>query len=143
MIVVTQEGAAVFWDYILGLALAQNPFCHLIGTPFTPGHTNTLATFAALELPLANGYAPIQLTNPGANWTFAAVAAGTTATYKTLNWLFTGALTVYGYFLSDDSNHISWWGEQLIPAYTFPAGGGPFQLQLPPYLISCPGVSAC
>jgi hypothetical protein len=143
MIVGTLEGAYLFWDYILKITTPNNPYVHLLGSAYTPLHTSTLANFAANQLPLVSGYAPIQLVNPGANWTITYIAAGAQATYTTLSWTFTAALTVYGYYLSDDGAGISWWGEAFIPAYIFPAAGGLFTLSLPPYLVSCPGVSAC
>ncbi len=143
MMILTQEGAQAFWKYILKITTPPNPYVHLLGTSYANGHGSTLANFLANELPMSSGYAPIQLVNPGSDWTLANVAAGATATYNTLTWTFTGALTVYGYWVSDDTNSWSWWGESLVPAFTFLAAGGVFTLSLPPYLISCPGVSSC
>jgi len=141
--VLSQEGGVLLWQYILGILSAVNPFVHLLGSTFTPAHTSVLSNFAGHELPLASGYAPIQLTNPGANWTLTPIAAGALATHTILPWTFTGALSVYGYYLSDDTHSISWGGELLADVYTFPSSGGLFTLSLPPYLISCPGVTAC
>ena len=143
MLILTQEGANALLRYILKLTTPPNPYLHLIGSPIALSHTTTLANLLAVELPLANGYAPIQLTPPGSIWTLNSITAGAQAQAAAQNWTFTGALNVLGYWLSDDTNNWSWWAELLVPSFTFPAGGGPFGLVAYAYEISCPGVSAC
>ena len=141
--VLTQEGGNRLWKWILGIVAPVNPFVHLLGSYYNPLHTSTLSNFTANELPLASGYAPIQLVNPSSDWTLTGITAGEQATYNLLTWTFTGAKSVYGYYVSDDTDTVSIWGEVFGVYYTFPAGGGVFTLSLPPYLISCPGVSSC
>jgi len=120
------------------------PYVHLIGSAYTVLHTSTLSLLAAHELPLSSGYAPIQLGASLGQWSFAPITAGGQATYTgALSWTFSAALSVFGYYLSDDADGLSLWGESFNPYYVFPAGGGTFALTLPPYLISCPGVAAC
>lgn len=143
MFVLTQEGATIFLKYLLKITVPPNPYLHLIGSPHTVVHTDTLTSLLAVELPLASGYAPVQLTSPGTFWALSNLTAGANALGSTVPWTFTGALSVYGYWLSDDTNMISWGGETFTPSYTFPAGGGPFSMVPNLYQISCPGVSSC
>jgi hypothetical protein len=143
MFVMSQEGALLLWQYILGIVGIVQPTVHLMGSSYNPLHTSTLTNFAANELAVANGYAPKQLTSPGANWSFTTQAAGELATYLMLSWTFTASLTVYGAYISDDGNLKSWGGQLFTPSYAFPAGGGLFTLLTPLTLLSCPGLSAC
>lgn len=143
MFVMSQEGGLGLWKYMLKLLTPNNPTVHLLGTFYNPTHTSTLSNYAANELPETGGYSPQTLSNPGANWSFSDLAAGVQAQYITLSWMFTAALTVYGYYLSDDINLWSWGGELFSVGYVFPSGGGLFTFNLPLYLISCPGVSSC
>lgn len=137
-LVVTQEGATLLWQWMLGILTPTNPIVHLFGSAHTPAHTDTESTYAAIELPSANGYAPIVLTSPGTNWTITPDPVGAKATHTAISWTFTAALTVYGYWLSDNSGTISLWAEAFNPAYVFLAGGGVFPLTLPPLLFSQP-----
>lgn len=117
------------------------PVLHLLGQPFSPAHHNVLSDFAANEVGPGLGYAPLALSSPRANWALSGLVTGYQATYLTVNWTFTGALTVYGYYVSDDSFAVSLWGEQLGQSYPYGSGGGVFALQLPVQLTSQPATS--
>lgn len=137
MLVATQEGTSLLWQWILGILPTSIPIVHLIGSAFTPLHTSKMADYDAVELAVA-GYAPIILTAPAANWTLAPIGAGTQATHVQIDWTFTGACGVYGYWLSDNSDAYALWGETFASPYLFPAGGGFFPLSLPFTLTSQP-----
>lgn len=141
MIVVTIEGASVLWQQILKIVDIGYPFVHLIGAAHTPQHSDTEGTFHGVEVPLGNGYAPIQLTQPGANWSFTSVLSGVQAQYLTLTWGFTAAVTIFGYWLSDGTQTYSLWGEAFAGQFTYGPGGGQFNLTMQPWLASWPDVN--
>lgn len=143
MLTVTNEGAAALLGAMIGYGSPSDPYVHLMGTAGTPLHSWTESNFAALELALSGGYAPIQLPSPGGDWTPGSVSAGAQATTIVLTWTFTAALTVYGWWFSDSTKTVSWFGDVFTPSYTFPAGGGTFTFQLPLQLLSCPGLASC
>jgi hypothetical protein len=138
-ICVTQEGAIRIWQQILGISTIGYPYVHLFGSQHTPAHTDTEATYAAIELAAA-GYAPILLGQPSANWTISAIGAGAQAVYLTVSWTFTAAATVWGYWLSDQTQTYSLWAEIFLSSFVYGSSGGPFTLQLQPWLASAPTV---
>lgn len=139
MIVVTQEGASRLWLQMLGIANLGFPWVHLFANNYAPTHTDTYNTYSAMEL-VVGGYTPLQLVNPAANWTVAAISAGAQATYVTLTWTFTGACQFYGYWVADASNTYSIWAEAFSTPYVYTATGGPFNLLLQPWLASNPSI---
>lgn len=139
-LVLTQEGAFEIWSQILGISSIGYPWVHLYSALHAPAHTDTYATYGAIELAVG-GYAPIQLASPATTWTIAPIGAGAQAVHLTISWLVTGACSIDGYWLADASNTYSLWAELFGVVYTYPAGGGTFQLTLPPWLASSPTVS--
>jgi hypothetical protein len=139
MIVVTQEGASRLWLQVFGIASIGYPYVHLYSNNYSPQHTDTYSTYAPHELS-GGGYSPIQLVNPSANWTIAAIGAGAQASYVMITWTFTGAQTLWGYWLSDGTNTYSLWAEQFASSFVYGSGGGTFLLQLQPWLASQPSV---
>lgn len=140
-LVLTQEGAPRLLAWMLGAAKTVLPYLHLLGQPYAPHETSTISQLAANEVGGGLGYAPLQLLSPAAWWTFAQITAGGSAQYITVSWTFTGALTVYGYYVSDDSLPVSLWAELLGQSYPYGSPGGVFALQLNAQLINLPGVS--
>lgn len=138
MICLTNEGAVLLWQDILGLASIGYPNVHLFGTAHVPAHTDTESTYAAIELPGGIGYAPIALTNPGVDWTLTPIGAGAQAAYLLLTWTLTGAASIYGYWLSDQTNTYSLWAEEFATPFIYGSGGGAFNLQLVPWMASAP-----
>lgn len=136
-LVATQEGTSLLWQWILGILPPSLPIVHLIGSAFTPEHVSTMADYTAVEL-VVDGYAPIILTAPAANWALAPIPAGTQATHVQISWTFTGSCVVYGYWLSDNSDATALWGETFASPYPFSVGGGFFPLSLPFTLTSQP-----
>lgn len=136
-LVATQEGCSALWRQLLGLYAIGAPVVRLLGQAYLPQHTDTLATYAALEVQ-GSGYAPVQLANPFPNWQVTQLPNGAQAAYPVLSWSFTGPVSVYGYWLNDASGTYSLWAEALAQPFVLGASGGPFQLQLAPTLTSQP-----
>lgn len=139
--VMSQEGGVALLQWMLGVRTPILPTCHLLGSPYTPHISSTLSLFAAAEVHGVGGYAPIQLTSPKAWWTLAGLPDGDQATYITLSWTFTAAVTVYGYYLSDDTLAVSLLGELLAQNYPYGSSGGVFALVLNLQLNNAVGVS--
>lgn len=141
MLTVTQEGASLLWQQILGLGSIGAPWVHLFVAPYVPQHADTYATYAALEVPLGNGYAPIQLTPPAVNWSIAPIGAGAQAQYQTIMWAFTAGTTVRGYWIADSTNSYSLWAENWGNPQFYPAAGGLLVMQPLAWLASFPDVA--
>lgn len=136
-LVATQEGCMALWQQLLGLYAIGNPVVRLLGQAYAPQHTDTLATYAPLEV-VGAGYAPIQLANPRPNWQITPLPNGAQAAYPTLSWSFTAAVTVYGYWLNDATATYSLWAEAFASPFVFGPAGGVLNLTLPPTLTSQP-----
>jgi hypothetical protein len=140
-LVLTQEGASLCWSMIWDLGRDIGiPYCHLFGSAHSPSHTDTQSTYAGIEL-IAGGYAPYPLVNASVRWTVAPIPPGAQAAYQTIVWSLTSACSIYGYWLSDQSDTYSLWGELFAVVYTYPSVGGVFQLALLPTLTSTPSVA--
>lgn len=136
-IVLTEEGGQVLWNTILGLTPAAGlPRVHLLGANHAIAHSDTETVLVASEASGA-GYAPI-LVSPAASWVVATLADGAQATYPTLTWTFTSAITIYGYWLSDNTNTYSLFGETFTNPFIYTSSGGVFLLNLLSYLVSQP-----
>jgi hypothetical protein len=134
--VLTQEGGLALWRQILQITpLLGTPKVHLIGASHTVVHADTETTLAALEL-AASGYAPVGLVS--GNWTLAAIADGAQVNSTPINWTFTSAASVYGYWISDGSSTYSLFGETFANPFLYGPLGGTFTLQLSSYLVSQP-----
>jgi hypothetical protein len=132
----SQEGANRLLTWLLGVAAPILPTVHLLGQPYTPLTTSLLTNYAANQVGPGIGYAPVQLTSPRASWTVSGLQEGAQALYLPVNWTFTAAVTVYGYYISDDNFGVSLWGEALSPAFVYGAGGGVFALEPYLYLVN-------
>lgn len=137
-LVLTQAGGLVMWQQCLNIVQFGNPTFHLFGQSYSPTHTDVWTTWISKELPLANGYAPVTLPNTLGEWSFSPNSQGQTATATLITFNFTGALTVFGYFVSWDGPQVGWFAEQFAAGFVFPAAGGPFNFLLVLPLISIP-----
>ena len=91
---------------------------HLYTNNHTPLASDTLANYT--ECVDAN-YAPVTLT--GANWSIADNGSGVSqATYPTQSWTFAGAVTIYGYYVTDVGTSKVCWAEIFSAPLNF--GGG-------------------
>lgn len=136
-LVLTQEGGVLLWQYLLGIVPPVPANVHLLGSSHQPTHADTMATLAAAELAV-QGYTPIALARPSANWTLTAIINGGQASYVTLSWQLAAACTVYGYWLSDSANQTSLFAEAFAAPFVIPAGGDLFLLNLTPEFTSPP-----
>ena len=136
-LVQTQEGAEYVWQVVLGAHPGPGLRVHLLGSPYTPAHNSTEASFAAAELAVA-GYAPLAL-GPGlTGWTVIPIAQGGQATNQQAQWAFGAACTVYGGWMELIGTGYSWFGWLFDSPFIFGAAGGPFYLVASPTLISVP-----
>jgi len=133
---VTQEGAVFLVNVWTNVLPWRSWKIHLFGAGIIPAHTDTLALYAAREL-VAPGYAPIDLMGGSPPWTNGPYTYGATFQHDPVTWTFTGAATVYGYYLADQFGTWSIWSEIFGTPYVYGAAGGGFGIQLIPNLISC------
>jgi hypothetical protein len=137
-IVVTQEGALLLWQYMLGFYAAPGyPLLCLLGTNHTVVHTDTIATLTAQEF-AATGYSRITMTVPGSVASVAKITNGAQVTYNLFTFNFTGSGTIYGYFVLDPTLTYSLYGENFASSFVYAAGTNVFNLLLPPTLTSPP-----
>lgn len=134
-LVVTQEGANRLLQWLLGINPEVVPTLHLLGMPYTPQPTSTLSLLAANEVGPGLGYTAISLGPAKAVWTLSGLPTGAMALSVVESWTFSGNVTVYGYYVSDDTLGVSLWAEALAASYPYPSGGV-FALQLPLDLTS-------
>lgn len=134
-IVITQEGAVDEWQAVTAQGRYGWSRLHLLGANYTPTHLDTQATLAAQELAVG-GYTP-QILVP-ANWTFAYVPDGASASYPPITWNLTAACTIYGWWAAVSGDLSSIVAEALATPWVVPAGGGVFQLSLLLYRVSQP-----
>jgi hypothetical protein len=123
--------------WALMLSTPTKPLLRLMGSSHTAVHTDTGASLNAVELPAANGYAPVSLSDQ-TQWVFTVQPSGVLVAYPAVTWTFTAALQVYGYYLTDGGGTVSLWAETFGAPYVYPAGGGVFQLQAQATLTSPP-----
>ena len=92
---------------------AQNTHLHLYKTDVTPTASSTVASFTEADF---TGYSVKTLT--GANWNDATTVSGkATATYADQSWTNSGSSqTVYGYFITDDTDDTLLWAEKFDSA---------------------------
>lgn len=138
--VLTEEGAGVLWNQILQISSIGNPIVHLYGSAYSPVHTDTYATYAALELDTVHGYSPIAYTLPAAVQSVTPIGAGAQATLVTVSWNFSFAYTIYGYWISDQTNTYSIVAEEFGEVYTWSPGAWMFYFSFPPWLASQPSI---
>lgn len=136
-LVLTQEGAQVLWQQLLGIYNIGNPFVRLFGQAVAPSHGDTLATYTPLELAVG-GYAPLQLIAPSLNWQITVLPSGAQAVYPVLTWNFSTSARVFGYWLNDASGQYSLVAEAFPASYLVSGVPGAFSLQLPLSLTSQP-----
>jgi hypothetical protein len=127
-VVLFNADAANTLAFLLGYYTQPYTVCHLIGYDMTMLHTTTLAALQAVEMPLGDGYAPLQmplnLGNP--SWALSQIANGALGVYKNLSWTFDNGRQVWGYWINDSTDVRIIWGEMWAVSYVFSASGGTF-----------------
>jgi hypothetical protein len=138
MLVLTQEGAQVLWQWMLGIAPAGGAWVGLFGAAHVPTHADTLATYQAIELAGGAGYSRQQLSRLSTGWLIQGAPGGAQATPTSLSWVFSGVRNIYGYFLVDSAQQYALWAEQFAGPFPIGSAGGVFVLNLPTTLTSQP-----
>lgn len=103
----------------LNKVAATNVRLHLYSNNYTPTATTDLVNFTEST---GTGYASVVLT--GSSWTVSTDST-TTATYSQQTFTYTGADTIYGYYITTNASTVLLWCELSAGApYSIPAGGG-------------------
>ena len=118
MLVVPDVGEAFLLDLLVNSA---NRVLKLFTNNLTPSDSTTLSGITEAS---GSGYSSITLT--GGNWTVATVSGVTTASFAEQTFSFTGAATVYGYYVTTaGGSPVLLWVERFTGApFTLPSGGG-------------------
>jgi len=120
-LVVPNSGERLLLSYLVNNAVPSNLKLHLYVNDYIPDEGSTLANFTECA---AAGYAPITLT--GANWTITTDTNGvTTASYPEVTFTITSGTTIYGYYVTDNTDTQVVWAERFSDApHQLPSGGG-------------------
>jgi hypothetical protein len=136
-LVLTQEGARVLWNSIFDFT-AMPPYflLHLLGDPYQPVHTSTLAILGTHELAVG-GYSPLPVvTDPVAGPTVVIIPQGGQLIAVVGPYPLAEVVTIYGYYLSYQGSSV--WAEHWTTPFAFDPVNGPFYVTLLPWLISIP-----
>jgi hypothetical protein len=106
---------------MLNFTAAGNVEMHLYNNNKTPAENDQIAQYTES---VASNYTGVLLS--GAQWTVASGAvAGATATYAQQSFNFSGADTIYGYFVTSTSKAVLLWAELFTGGpFTLPSSGG-------------------
>jgi len=88
---------------------------------YTNNHAPTIGdTFANYTECTDPGYSVTALT--GANWSFSNVGGVSTASFPMITWTFVGAVTIYGYYVTDAATSKLCWAEKFATQLSLGAG---------------------
>ena len=118
-LVVSNVGDVLALNRLLNVASTADVVCHLFSNSYSPQKTDTVSSYTECS---AAGYAAITCT--GASWVVATVSSVTTASYPAITFNFTGAQTVYGYYITDSAGTTLLLAEAFPTALAIPSGGG-------------------
>jgi hypothetical protein len=111
------QGENLALEMIVNKTAAQNLALRVYTSNTTPGESDTEATYTECAM---SGYSAITLT--GASW--GSASGGSIATAQQ-TFTFTGAGTVYGYYVTQVSSGFMLYAERFADGpYTYPSGGG-------------------
>ncbi len=110
--------------YILNVIDPGNPVLRLFTDNITPDESTIVAS---LNEPVGIGYAAITLGTP-ASWTFATVTDVTTASYPLQTFTLTGAVNLYGYYITDTSGNLLWLERFAGAPFPLGVGGGNIEI---------------
>jgi len=95
---------------------------HLYKVDKTPAETDVVTSYTEVN---TGGYAPITLSN---TWNISTTDP-TEASYAQVSFDFTGAATVYGYYVTNNNGTILLWAEKFSDGpYNIPSGGGSIKI---------------
>jgi hypothetical protein len=90
----------------------------------TPADADTVASYTECT---GSGYAAKTLT--GSSWTITTVTNKGNAAYAQQSFDLSGALTAYGYYVTDAAGTTLLWAERFTaPPFTIPSGGGSIKI---------------
>jgi hypothetical protein len=114
-----EQGIISFLEaFMLHKAANADLKLHLYTNNHTPVASDTLANYTECT---DTNYAPVTLT--GANWNIADNGSGVSlATYPAQIWTFAGAVTIYGYYVTDAGNTKVCWAEIFSAPLNFSGG---------------------
>lgn len=115
-LIVPNEAETIMLQRILGVDVRLKLFTNDI----TPAETTVLADLTEAS---GSGYADKQLAT--GNWSYDFDAGDARASYSQQDFVFTGAQTLYGYYVTDNPATKILWVERFPDApWIIPAGGG-------------------
>lgn len=117
------NGRVKILQYALNNVAVSNHIVHLYNNNHTPATADTTANYTES---VVSGYTASTAT--GSLWTVAAVAGLVSATFPSITFTFSGAETLYGYWIQNNSTVL--WAELFSSAFTMPGGGGNIVLNL-------------
>lgn len=119
-LVISNSSEVILLRYILNHTAPTDVVLHLYSNNVTPTESDTISTYTES---VAAGYSSVELT--GTDWTVSSVAGLATATFATQTFTFSGAATIYGYYVTDNSSTTLLWAERFTAApVTIPLSGG-------------------
>jgi len=111
-------GEVILLKYIVGKENAGSPVLHLYSNELTPSDSTLIGNLTEVTV---DNYAPITLTS--ANWTITSTGVST-AVYSEETFVFITNVSVWGYYVTDDSNQLLWLEKFGSSAFVIPDGGG-------------------
>ena len=119
-LLVPDVGEVLLLEYALNKTEPTEVKLKLFKNDYTPVEGSVVADFTESD---GAGYAAIVLA--GANWTIATSVGVTTAEYAQQTFTLTGAITHYGYYITNNNGSQVLWAERFSDApHTIPSGGG-------------------
>jgi len=129
-LLVPDEGEVEILSRTLNKSATGDVVLRLYTNDETPDEDSVIGDFTDAA---AAGYAPITLT--GASWTIATVTNTTTASYAQQTFTFTGAETVYGYFITNSADDTLIYAERFTSApFEIPSDGG--EIRITPTIVA-------
>lgn len=104
---------------LLTRMLDSDVVMHLYTNDVDPAESNTVSTFTE-----AGDASYSEATLTGGSWTIETESGVTSATYAQQDFVFEGAATVYGYYVTDVAGTTLLWAERFSSSASFGSGGG-------------------
>lgn len=129
-LVVPDIGKVELLKYMLKVTASQNQILHLYSNDPT---ISDLTILSDLTEASGSGYSPINLT--GTNWNVN--QANTTASYPEQTFAFTGAISIFGYYVTNTNGDLLWCERFTNAPFALPSSGGQIAISLNISLNDC------
>ena len=129
-LIVPDVGKVELLKYALKNAASQNQILHLYSNDPTISDLTVLTDFTEVT---GSGYSQISLL--GSNWTVN--PTNTTASYPEQTFIFSGAVLVYGYYVTNTDGDLLWCERFTNAPFSIPASGGQIAITLNITLSDC------